>query len=194
MRRVSRATHPPAVLTAGIPGQRKGSFANKGGRVIVILHLNAVVSVITHSTRSIQRILTQSVLVAKNREPGIRAPQDLPSNPWAAVESSIRLPSIHEPGLDLEMFSREDLDAHSIEEPRGIGRDIRGLVCPVVKVVIAEQPDVGHENAGINVDAVHHAKMVSTIGFRNVAVSSVKIPLSTRRAGIVAWSSLRIHS
>ena len=122
-----------------------------------------------------------------------RTIKDLRSDTRALVEGAVRLPSIDQPELGLQLFCREDLNAQPIEEPWRVRRHIRWLVSPVVKVVVAEQPDVRHEDPGIHVDAVQHIEVISAIGFGKVAVGVGQIPLAAPGAGIIARSRLGVQ-
>ena len=97
------------------------------------------------------------------------------------IGRAVRLPTIDEPGLDFEMLSRENLHAYAIEEPRRVRRDVRGLIGPIVEVVIAEQAYVGHEDSRIHVDPMQDIEVVSAVRFGYVAISISKLPLSIRK-------------
>src|SRR5258708_7868036 len=91
---------------------------------------------VTQGVRSI------SVIVEDHRQPLLRTVQYLSSETVMAVEVVIRLPSVDDPGLNLQLVRGKPLDAHSVEEPWCVGGHIRRLVGPVVEVVVAEQTDV----------------------------------------------------
>ena len=92
------------------------------------------------------------------------------------------------------MLRRKNLHAHAVEKPRRVRRHIRRLVRPIVEVVVAEQPDVRHENARIDVYPVHPVEVVPAIRFRQIAIRVVEIPLSPRSARVIARRRLRIQS
>ena len=50
--------------------------------------------------------------------------KDLRAEPRHLVELAVRLPTVDEPGLDLELVAREDLEAHPVEKPRRVRRHI----------------------------------------------------------------------
>src|ERR1700686_74985 len=120
-------------------------------------------------------------------------PSYLTANSGRLVELAVRLPTIYEPRFNLQLVAGEDLDAHSVEEPRSVGRNERMLIGPIVEVVEAPKPDVRKEDSGINIDAVHLVYVISTVSFRDVTVSIVEVPLASRHADVIAWLSLRIH-
>ena len=64
------------------------------------------------------------------------------------------------------------------------------MVRPVVKVVVTEQAHVRQEDSRIDIDTVQSIEVISTVSFRNVAVSVVEVPLPTRGAGVIARGSL----
>ncbi len=55
------------MLASHVAGQREGSFAEKMFLIVVVLDLNAIVRVISHAARGVQRILAQSVLIPQDR-------------------------------------------------------------------------------------------------------------------------------
>ena len=69
-------------------------------------------------------------------------PKPLEAKPRRLVKLAIGLPSVDEPRLDLELIACKNLNTHAVEEPRRVGRDIGGLVGPVVELVIAEKSHV----------------------------------------------------
>src|ERR1700694_2700081 len=105
--------------------------------MVVILHFNAVVGVIASAGRNAQRVGSSPVVVGEDGNPAGGAIQDLPTKSEPAVESSVRLPSVDDPGLDLQLRGGKHLDAHAGEKPRCVRRNIRRLVGPVIKVVKA---------------------------------------------------------
>src|SRR6185295_7396772 len=58
----------------------------------------------------------------------------------------------------------------------------------------AEEADVRHENAGIDVDAMHRVQVDAAIRLREVAVSVIEVPLTAGRARVVARRHRRIHA
>src|SRR5437899_6807008 len=49
-------------------------------------------------------------------------------------------------------------------------------------------------DAGVDVDAVQVVPVIAAVGLGEIAVGVVEIPLTSRRAGIVARCRLRVHS
>src|ERR1700732_3848597 len=92
------------------------------------------------------------------------------------------------------MCCRKDLNSKTSEKPRSVGRNIGRLIGPVVELVVTEQPDIRHEDAGIDVDSVERVEMISAVRFRQITVGIVQVPLPTCRAGVVPGCSLTIHS
>src|ERR1700677_119270 len=88
----------------------------------------------------------------------------------------------------------KSLDAHTVEKPRSVGRDVGRLVSPVIKIVVAEQADVGHEDPRVHIHPVQYVEVISAVRFRYVAVSVGKIPLTVSHAGVVSRSRDRIHT
>src|SRR6266446_138507 len=149
---VAGATDSASMLASRIAGKRKGGFTDELFGIVVVLDLDAVVGMVADSARGVERVRAQSVLVPENRKPAIRTPQDLTSNAGAVVEAPVGLPSVHEPGLNLQFFSWKDLDAHSVKKPWRVRRNIRRLIGPVIEVVVAEEADVGDEDSSIHID------------------------------------------
>ena len=88
----------------------------------------------------------------------------------------------------------KNLHPQAIEKPRRVGGNVRRLVSPVVKVVVAEQADVRQENARIDIDPIQGVDVVAAVGLCQITVRSVQIPLALGRTGIVAWRGCRIHA
>src|SRR6266853_3403761 len=63
--RITGAADTSTVLTSHIAGERECRFVEKSFGVVVVFDLNAVVRVIAHTTRRVQRILAQSVLISE---------------------------------------------------------------------------------------------------------------------------------
>ena len=105
-----------------------------------------------------------------------------------AVVSVIRLPAVNDPRFDLKLLRGKHLDAQSIEEPRSVGGHVRRLVGPIVKVVVAEQTNVGDENSRIDVHSAgaEEIEVVPTPGLRNIFVGASNVPLADSGAGVIA--------
>ena len=74
----------------------------------------------------------------------------------------------------------------AVEEPRrvvgGVGRQVR----PVLEVVVGEQADIGHEDTGVDVDAVPHVEVVAAVHLADVAQGRIEVELTLHGADIVA--------
>src|ERR1700730_14146608 len=119
--------------------------------------------------------------------------RDLTADSGRFIELAIRLPAIYEPGFNLQLIAGKDLDAHSVEKPRSVRRNERRLIGPIIEVVEAPKPDIGQEDSGINIDAMHLVDVVSTVSFRDVTVSIIEAPLAACDADVIARLGLRIH-
>src|ERR1035438_4156752 len=106
-------------------------------------------------------VFAQTVVVRHDVQIRLGAPQNLSAQSRLAVVSAIRLPAVDEPRLDLQLGSREILNAQAVEEPRRVGGDKRRLIGPVVGVVVAEQADVRNEDAAVQVEAVAYIPVIS---------------------------------
>src|ERR1022692_1610504 len=102
-----------------------------------------------------------------------------------AIELVIRLPSVDNPRLNLQLVSGEPLDAQSIEEPRRVGGHERRLIGPVVEVVIAEQANVRDEDSGVDVEPVVDVEVVPAPGLGNVFISVADVPLANSGAAVI---------
>src|SRR5208337_2523059 len=93
-----------------------------------------------------QVILSVPILIEYELQPLPGHVQNLPSQTHVAVVLVIRLPTVNDPGLDLELVRGKPLNSQSIEKPWCVGRDEGRLINPVIEVVVAEETDVGHED------------------------------------------------
>ncbi len=118
--------------------------------VFVVLPLHAVVFVEASAMRR-NGVLAESVGVPDEVEVTRRPPQDLSADARLAVVLAIRLPSVDQPGFELQLIGREPLDAEAVEEPGSVGRHVGRLIRPVIEAVVTEQSDIGHEDAGLEV-------------------------------------------
>src|SRR6185369_8568059 len=114
----------------------------------------------------------------------------LSSNSWAVIEPAVGLPSIDKPRLNLQFCRGKDLHSHSVEEPWRVRRDIGRLIGPVIKVVVAEESDVRHEYSGIDVDPVQGVEVVSAVGFGQITICVVQVPLATRGTSVISRCGL----
>ena len=88
------------------------------------------------------------------------------------------------------MLCWKNLHAHAIEKPRRIRRDVGRLIRPIVELIVTEKPDVGHEDAGIDVDPMQCVEVVPAVGLRNIPVRTVEVPLSPCGTRVIPWSGL----
>src|SRR5713226_3808174 len=98
---IAVATHSSAVFAADVAGQRESRLAEKIFLMVQVFDLDAVVAVVTDTARDSQRLFTQGILIPEDRKPSIRPPQDLHPKSRPTVKSTVRLPSVDEPRLDL---------------------------------------------------------------------------------------------
>src|ERR1700730_5943324 len=92
------------------------------------------------------------------------------------------------------MGSWEDLDSKAGEKPGRVGRNIGRLIGPIIELVVAEEADIRQEDTGIDIYAVQSIEVVAGVGFREIAVRVVQIPLPACWAGVVARGSLGIQT
>ena len=141
------------VLTAQITCQGERHLVDVVFWIVVVFDFNAIVGVDTLDFWHSQVILSVPILIEDHRQPFLRPVQKLPSQTQVAVVLVVRLPTVNDPGLDLQLLRGKPLNSQSIEEPRCVGRDEGRLVNPIIEVVVAEQADVRHEDSGIDVQA-----------------------------------------
>ncbi len=181
---------PPPYSQPKSPVSEKGHLVGEPFRMVVVLDFDAVVGVdagpAQRNRSSPQSVFAHAVVVENHGNPGLRTVQDLPTQARFCAQSAIGLPAVDDPGLDLELVSGKPLDAQSIEEPRRVGRNERRLIGPVVKVVVAEQTDVGDEDSGVDIEPVVHVKVIPAVGFGKIFVRATEIPLPASRARVVA--------
>src|SRR5262249_2923849 len=180
------------IFTTRIEGERRRRLADDAAGIVVVLHHHAVVGVNAPAVGNAQGVSTE-ILIAEHREPAGRSPQDLKSEPERIAEASVCLPSVDQPGLNFELVAGEDLNAHSLEEPRGIRGDVRRLIRPVVELIVTPKPDVREEDARLDIDSVQRIDVIPAPRFGDVAKRVGEIPLAPRGACVVAWSGLRIQ-
>src|SRR5229473_352442 len=171
--RIAVAADAAAVFASDVAGQGESRLAEKTLLVVQVLNLDTVIAVVPDTAVDSQRLFTQGILIPKDRKPSIRPPQELQPESRPAVKSTVRLPSVGEPRLDLQMFCWENLHAHSVEKPRRIRRNVRRLIRPVVKLVVTEKPDIRHEDSRIHVDPMQCVEVVAAVSLRNIPVRIV---------------------
>src|SRR6266853_1243522 len=154
--------------------------------MVVVLHFDTIVGVIAGAGGNAQRVGSSPVVVREDGKPADGAVQDLPAKSEPAIESTVGLPSVDDPRLDLQLLGGKYLNAHACEKPRSVRRNIRRLVGPVIKVVKAEEAYVRQEDTGIDVDPMQSIKVISAVGLVDIPVSIGQIPLPPRIAGVVA--------
>src|SRR5712664_73112 len=171
--RIAVAADAAAVFASDVAGQRESRLAEKILRPVQIFDLNTVIAVVPDTAVDSQRLFTQGILIPEDRKPSIRPPQELQPKSRPTVKSTVRLPSVGEPRLDLQVFCRENLHAHAVEEPRRIRRNVGRLIRPIVELVVTEKPDIGHEDPRIHVDPMQCVEVVATVSFGNISVRIV---------------------
>src|SRR5579863_10036136 len=150
------ATHALAELTAQVARKSERHLVeSQFFRVVVILDLDAVVGVDAAPVRCVKVVVPEAVIIGEDVQPGIRSPPNLTSEPLPGVGGGVRLPSINDPRLNFQMVGRKNLNSYTLKKPRRVGRDIGGLISPVIEIVVAEQADVRHEDTGVDIHSVH---------------------------------------
>lgn len=162
-------------------------------RVVVVAKQDAAVGVETNASRVILRV-GADVRARDELHPLVRSPIDLIADAGQLVELAVGLPAVDQPDLELEPVGREQLHAHAVEEPRRVVRDVGRHVGPVFEVVVGEETDVGHEEAHVEVDAVHLLPVITGVGLAEVSVDGPQIELSALRRDVVARHHRRARS
>jgi len=139
-------------------------------------------------------VLSKTVVVEDEVEVGLGAPENLSTQAGLAVCACVGLPTVDDPRLNLQLLGWKILNTQAVEEPRRVRRNERGLVSPVVEVVVAEEANVGHEDSGVNIEPIVHVKVVAAVRFRYVFVGGAHIPLTHSGTGIVAHRCGGKHS
>src|SRR5262245_31319486 len=129
--------HARSGLAARVDGEGERGFRERGARPVEVLVLDAVVGVPALPAFHSQCVLAPVVVGDERHAPG-RSPEDLYPETRGVVESAVRLPTIDQPSLDLQLRGGEDLNAYAVEKPRSVRRYVRRLVRPVVELVVAE--------------------------------------------------------
>lgn len=93
-RRVAPAAYAASVFTTCVASQGERGFIEPVAGVVIVLDLDAVIGVIPYPAGVAQGGRPQSVLIAKNRQPAIRAPENLASDPEPLVEPSVGRPQL----------------------------------------------------------------------------------------------------
>lgn len=180
----SSASYARAAFATVIPRERKCHSVQWSMKVLVILPLNTVIFVVARPVQT-HRVLPKSIGVKDEFQIARGPPEDLPTNSWSTVEFTVRLPTIDEPRFDLEFIGGKPLNPRPVKVPWCIRRNIRWLITPVIKVIVAKQTNVRQKEPRLNVDTMLHVHVVSTPGFSDVAVSVGEIPLAYGRTGVV---------
>src|SRR5882762_1208184 len=124
------------MFTTHISRQGKCSLTDKRLRIVVVLNLDAIVRVIANAARRVQRVRAQHILIPENRQPTVRTPEELHTESRPVIEPAVGLPAVYKPRLDLQMLRRENLYSNAVEKPWSIRRNVRGLIGPVVELVV----------------------------------------------------------
>src|SRR5215469_14293490 len=109
--RPSVAAHAATVLASGVARQRESHLVEEFLGVDVVLDLDAVIDVITHAARNAKGLFAEGILISEHGEPSIGPVQDLHSESWPVIESTVGLPAVGEPRLDLKVLGRKNLYA-----------------------------------------------------------------------------------
>src|SRR5271154_5036019 len=99
---VAVTTYSAAILAAHVAGQRKRHLVQPSVRIVVILHLDAVVGVDAFAVWNEQVILTNCVVIGNNVQLVRRRPFHLTPDPRRVIGRTVRLPSVDEPRLNLQ--------------------------------------------------------------------------------------------
>src|SRR5271165_5167202 len=175
------------VFASQIAGEGERHLAQAGiFGLIVISDLDTVVGVDARASRHAQRICAHAVIIEHHGDPRLRAPQNLSSQTWVTVVFGVRLPSVDDPRLNLQLVGGEPLNPNAVEEPWRVRGNKGRLVRPIVEVVVAKQTDVRHENSCVDVEPMVHIEVIPAPGFREVPVSVVEVPLANACAGVIA--------
>jgi len=185
---------PPPLSQPASPVRDVAAMLINDFGALVVLVLNAVVGMVAGAAGYAKSVLAVTVLVADDRPIAVWPPQDLTAKTGPIVEPAVGLPAVDEPGFDLQLGCGEPLHAHAVEEPGRVRRDIRRLIRPVVKLVVGEQADIRHEDACVDVYAMLYIEVIAAIGLRDVPVCIREIPLSARRACVVARRGLGVKA
>lgn len=59
---------------------------------------------------------------------------------------------------------------------------------PIIKIIVAKESDIRHENTCIDVKSVIDIEVIAGVGFRNIAVSIAQVPLTHCGAGLQVFS------
>src|SRR5579864_5952949 len=144
--------------------------------MVVILDFNTVVRVNARAAELpvaiTQCVFAHTVIVENERKPWLRPIKYLSAKARLAAHSPVGLPAVDNPGFDLQFVSGEPLNSQSVEEPWRVRGHVGGLICPVVEVVVTEEPNVRNENSGVNIEPMVHVEVIPCIGFRKVLVCS----------------------
>ena len=145
------AADATVVFAAQVTCQRESHLVQELRRLIVVLDLDAVVRVNARSSQGCsacpqsvcpQSVFAHAVVVEDQRDPLLRAVQDLATESRLGSVTTVRLPTVNNPGLDLQLVRGKPLNAKSVEKPWSVRGYIGRLVSPVVEVVVAEEPDM----------------------------------------------------
>src|SRR5208337_4403059 len=193
-RRITVTAHAAAKFATHIAGERKRHFVEAVSRFVEILDLDTIVGVDAASVRYVEIVVAKPVVVGNDVHPGSRRPLDLSPQTLSRIGRGIRLPAIDDPGFDLQVGRGENLYPQALEKPWGVGGNVRRLIGPIISVVVAEQANVGQENASVDVDPIQRIDVITAVGFCQVPVRLVDKPLSLGVAGIIAHRCRGVHA
>src|SRR5207248_9910663 len=97
--------HSTAEFASGICGECERGLVEHPARIVVVLHLDAVVGVDPLSIGDSQRIRSP-IIVEYERNTSGRPIKYLSPDSGRFIEFAIGLPAIHDPGLDLQFLGR----------------------------------------------------------------------------------------
>src|SRR5580704_500990 len=116
------AGNSATVLASGISSEGERHLRETAVfRIAVVSDLDTIVGVDALCLGKAQVVLAIPILVADQLEPFFRLPQKLSAQAGMAVVLCIRLPSVDEPGFDLQLVGGEPLGTNAVKEPRRIG-------------------------------------------------------------------------
>src|SRR5262245_51620853 len=114
-----------AIFASQVSGKREGHLVEEVLRPVVVFDFNTVVGVDAGTAKLAitvaERIFAHAVIVEDKCQPQLRTPQNLSAQAGLAAQPAVGLPSVDDPGLDLQLVGGEPLDPDAVEEPGCIG-------------------------------------------------------------------------
>src|SRR5262249_57689207 len=119
--RADAASFAP-VFAAQVSSERECHLVQKSLWAVIVFDLNTVIRVNAAASKlpisATERILTHPVVIEHQRQPWLGTPENLPAQSRLAAQPAIGLPTVDDPGLDLQFVFPQPLNPKPLPKPR----------------------------------------------------------------------------